>query len=125
MLEGICYHLRWMLECQQKKVRLPQTIRFVGGGALSGVTCQMLSDITGRTVETVENTKDVGAIGAAMLAAVGSGQIADLTQAGQLVRVSGCYTPDAANRAVYERNYAVFKRLYASNQKNFALLNRQ
>ena len=125
VLEGICYHLRWMLECQQKKVRLPQTIRFVGGGALSGVTCQMLSDITGRTVETVENTKDVGAIGAAMLAAVGSGQIADLTQAGQLVRVSGRYTPDAANRAVYERNYAVFKRLYASNQKNFALLNRQ
>ena len=125
VLEGICYHLRWMLECQQKKVRIPQTIRFVGGGALSAVTCQMLSDITGRTVETVENTKDVGAIGAAMLAAVGSGEIKDLTQAGQLVRVSGRYTPDETNRAVYERNYTVFKRLYASNQKNFALLNRQ
>ena len=67
VLEGICFHLRWMLECEDKKVKTSQTIRFVGGGALSPVTCQMLSDITGRTVETVENTKDVGSIGAAIL----------------------------------------------------------
>ena len=60
-----------------------------------------------------------------MFAAVGSGEIKNLTQAGQLVRVSGRYTPDETNCAVYERNYAVFKRLYAANQKNFALLNRQ
>ena len=74
VLEGICFHLRWMLEVQEKKTKTSDPIRFVGGGALSPVTCQMLADITGRTIETVENTKDVGAIGAAMLAAVGSGE---------------------------------------------------
>lgn len=123
VLEGICYHLRWMLECQDKKVKIASTLRFVGGGALSRVTCQILADVTGRTVETVSDTKDVGAVGAAMLVAVGSGQIADLTQAAGLIRPAARYTPDPANQALYDRNYKVFKNLYAANKKNFAALN--
>lgn len=122
VLEGICYHLRWMLACQDKKIRTSQTIRFVGGGALAPVTCQMLADITGRTIETVENTKDVGAIGAALLAAAGSGALPSLTAAGQLIRVKDRYVPDPVKKAVYDRNYKVFIRLYESNRKNFALL---
>ena len=123
VLEGICYHLRWMLECQDKKVKIASTLRFVGGGALSRVTCQILADVTGRTMETVADTKDVGAVGAAMLVAVGSGQIADLTQAAGLIRPAARYTPDPANQALYDRNYKVFKNLYAANKKNFAALN--
>ena len=124
VLEGICFHQRWMLECEERKTKTAPVIRFVGGGALSKVTCQMLADITGRTVETVENTKDVGANGAAMLAAVGSGLFPDLAQAAAHVKVNGRYTPDAALKPVYDRNYRVFRQLYASNKKNFALLNR-
>ena len=124
VLEGICFHQRWMLECEERKTKTAPVIRFVGGGALSKVTCQMLADITGRTVETVENTKDVGAIGAAMLAAVGSGLFPDLTQAASHVKVNGRYTPNTALKPVYDRNYRVFRQLYASNKKNFALLNR-
>ena len=123
VLEGICYHLRWMLECQDKKVKIASTLRFVGGGALSRVTCQILADVTGCTVETVADTKDVGAVGAAMLVAVGSGQIADLTQAAGLIRPAARYTPVPANQALYDRNYKVFKNLYAANKKNFAALN--
>ena len=123
VLEGICYHLRWMLECQDKKVKIASTLRFVGGGALSRVTCQILADVTGRTVETVADTKDVGAVGAAMLVAVCSGQIADLTQAAGLIRPAARYTPDPANQALYDRNYKVFKNLYAANKKNLAALN--
>ena len=95
-----------------------------GGGALSPVTCQMLADITGRTIETVENTKDVGAIGAAMLAAVGSGAFTSLSDAAKLVAVNGTYRPDPANKAVYDRNFRVFRKLYAANKENFAILNR-
>ena len=113
-----------MLECEERKTKTAPVIRFVGGGALSKVTCQMLADITGRTVETVENTKDVGAIGAAMLAAVGSGLFPDLAQAAAHVKVNGRYTPNTALKPVYDRNYRVFRQLYASNKKNFALLNK-
>lgn len=124
VLEGICFHLRWMLEVQEKRTKTSDPIRFVGGGALSLVTCQMLADITGRTIETVENTKDVGAIGAAMLAAVGSGAFASLSDAAKLVAVNGTYRPDPLTKAVYDRNFRVFRKLYAANKENFAILNR-
>lgn len=104
-------------------MKTASTLRFVGGGALSRVTCQILADVTGRTVETVADTKDVGAVGAAMLVAVGSGQIASLTQAAGLIRPLARYTPSPANKALYDRNYKVFKNLYAANKKNFAALN--
>jgi hypothetical protein len=123
VLEGICFHLRWMLECQDKKIQTSPVIRFVGGGALSPVTCQILADVTGRPVETVPNTKDVGAIGAAMLIAVGKGIFSDLGEAAALIRPERRFEPNGDNRAVYEKNYRVFRRLYESNKKNFALLN--
>ena len=117
--EGICYHLRWMLECQDKKIRTSDRIRFVGGGAISEFTCQMLSDITGRTVETVQDPQDVGAVGAAMLVAVGCGVIKNLDEAGRLVNVCKVFTPDDDKRPIYDRNYEVFKELYRANKKNF------
>lgn len=123
VLEGICYHLRWMLECQDKKIKTGKTLRFVGGGALSDVTCQILADVTGRRVETVEATKDVGAVGAAMIVAVGSGLLGSLSEAGRLIGVKRSFEPDAENKKVYDVNYGVFKNLYASNKKNFGALN--
>ncbi|MBO4915491.1 MAG: carbohydrate kinase, partial [Oscillospiraceae bacterium] len=123
VLEGVCFHLRWMLECQDKKIKTASVLRFVGGGALSAETCQILADVTGRAVETVPNTKDVGAIGAAMLVAVGSGKFRDLESAGSLIHPNRRYEPNGRNRAVYDRNYRVFRRLYNSNRKNFAALN--
>ena len=71
VLEGVCYHLRWMLECQDHKIKTSDTIRFVGGGALSAVTCQILADLTGRTIETVASPQNVGAVGAAAVTGVG------------------------------------------------------
>ena len=124
VLEGICFHLRWMLECQEKKLKTGRTLRFVGGGALSSVTCQMLADITGRRVETVENTKDVGAIGAALLVAAGSGVISSLSEVKRLVPVKASYLPNPDLKPIYDRNYAVFKELYNSNKRHFAKLNK-
>lgn len=125
VLEGICYHLRWMLETQDQKIKTAKTLRFVGGGALSSFTCQILADITGRTIETVEDTQDVGAVGAALLVAVGTGTFPSLARAKQIIRVEKRYVPNQVNRAVYEKNYAVFRRLHKCNEKNFALLNGQ
>lgn len=123
VLEGICFHLRWMLECSDKKVSSSDTIRFVGGGALSPVTCQILADITGRCIETVEHAQDVGAFGAAMIALVGLGEIPSLTDAGAYIRVKETYRPNPDHKEIYERNYAVFKKLHGANQKLFQMLN--
>jgi xylulokinase len=123
VLEGICYHLRWMLEAQEKKVKTSSTIRFVGGGALSTVTCQILSDITGRVIETVEASKDVGAVGAAMLAAVGSGKLLGMSAIKDFIPVKNRYEPDMEKKRIYDKNYQVYKRLYQTNKKSFAMMN--
>lgn len=124
VLEGICYHLRWILESQEKKTKTSEVIRFVGGGALAPLTCQLLSDILGRPVETVENPQNTGAVGAAILIGVGLGKLENIEVSKKIVRVSGKYLPDKNNKLLHDRNFKVFKTLFKSNQKNFDLLNR-
>lgn len=123
VLEGICFHKRWMLEAQDKKVKTSDTIRFVGGGALSALTCQILADVLQRKVETVPSPQNVGAVGAAALVAVGLGVINQLDDVKQLIPVKATYEPNPANKAVYDQNFTVFKQLYKVNKKNFAILN--
>ena len=123
VLEGICYHLRWLLEASERKVKTSDSIRFVGGGALSPVTCQMLADITGRNIETVNNAQEAGAIGTALVVAAGVKGVDVLELSRQLVKINHTYVPDPKNKEVYERNYKVFKNLYKSNASNFKELN--
>jgi xylulokinase len=123
VLEGVCYHLRWQLEAQDKKIQTSRVIRFVGGGALAPLTCQILSDVLGREIETVESPQNAGAVGAALLAGVGLGMISSLSDAKQFVLPSARFTPNMKNKAVHDRNFRVFKALYKRNRKNFASLN--
>ena len=123
VLEGICYHLRWMLEREDAKVTTSDPVRFVGGGSLSPVTCQMLADITGRTIETVDHAQEVGAIGTALAVAAGIKGTDVLQLSEQLVKVKQTYLPNAENKEVYERNYRTFRKLYRSNAAAFKEMN--
>ena len=123
VMEGICYHLRWLLECVMRKVKTSDTIRFVGGGSLSPVTCQALADITGRTIETIDSPQSAGAMGAAIVVAAGlkGKDVAELSQ--RLITANHAYAPNPENREAYERNYRVFKGLYKANAKSFREIN--
>ena len=123
VVEGVCYHMRWFLETVERKVKTGDPVRFVGGGALSPVTCQILADVTGKTVETVDNPQNVGAVGAAVLVAVGLGLINSVADAKKFIPVTATYKPDPANKAVYDKYFGVYKRLYKTNKSNFELLN--
>ena len=123
VLEGVCYHLRWMLECQDRKLKTSDPIRFVGGGALSPVTAQMMADVTGRRIETVASPQNVGSVGAAAVAAVGLGIVPDLDRVRDFIPVTHVYEPDAARHTEYEPYYQTFRRLYAANRKLFRELN--
>ncbi|NLL95733.1 MAG: carbohydrate kinase [Clostridiaceae bacterium] len=123
VLEGVCYHLRWMLEAQERKVRTSDPIRFVGGGALAPLTCQILSDILGREIETVDEPQNAGAVGAAFVAAAGLGIINKLSDAKRMVEVDQRYSPDLRNKMIYDRYFEVFKALYKNNRLNFRKLN--
>ena len=122
VLEGVCYHLRWMLESQDKMLKTSDSIRFVGGGARSAVICQMLSDITGRRIETVDSPQNVGSVGAAAVMAVGMGIIPSLESVESFIPVTKVYEPNPDHKAVYDRCYGAFRKLYPSNRNIYRTL---
>jgi len=122
VIEGVCMHLRWQLESIEKDTGKSYAVRFVGGGALSSLTCRTLADVTGCRVETVENPQNAGAVGAAAVMALGLGIIDDIEDVKDLIRVKGVYEPDMGNKAVYDQLFPVFRDLYYNNKKAFKAL---
>ena len=84
----------------------------------------MLADITGRTIETVDNSQEVGAIGTALVVAAGIRGVDVLELSRQLVKANHAYIPNPENKDIYERNYRVFKKIYKANAKFFKEINR-
>jgi len=122
VLEGIYYHLRWMLECQNKKLEIADTIRFVGGGALSPISCQILCDVLGKKLEVVDHPQNVGAMGAAAVMAIGLGVINSFDQVREYIPVKATFAPDMKKHALYEPYYQIFKRLHNANKKEYKII---
>ena len=78
-----------------------------------------------RYIITIDNAQDAGAIGAAMLVALGEGYIDSLSKANEFVPVKNIYEPNIENKKIYDKQFGVFKQLYKSNAKNFKTLNGQ
>lgn len=123
VVEGLAYNKRWLLEAQERRTTTSSTLRFAGGGALSDETCRILADVTGRAVEAVGDPQNVGAAGAALVAACSLGFYVDLDSASEAVAVRERFEPRHDIRPVHDRNYRVFRRLYGANRALFRELN--
>jgi L-xylulokinase len=89
----------------------PQTIRLAGGASKSPVWAQIFADICQRKVEVVR-AAEVGALGAAICAAVACGAYTDLAEAAaQMTGVARSHSPDAALGPFYEKRFHSFCRL--------------
>lgn len=121
ILEGAAYALRSIVESMHKAGCDIAEIRAVGGGARSRLARQIRADVTGIPVVTV-STVETAALGAALLAAVGSGLGSRLQEvARRTVRVVERVEPDPRNRAVYDHAYHSFLRIYESLRECFEL----
>ncbi|MDD7385151.1 MAG: FGGY-family carbohydrate kinase [Actinomycetaceae bacterium] len=124
VIEGVSYHFRWLLDAQDKKVTTSSTVRLVGSAALSPQISQILADVLGRTIQTVEEPEHAASVGAAIVALVGAGVESNIASAAKkYVKVRDVYTPNPANRDVYDAHYEVFRTLYENNKKAFMTLN--
>lgn len=126
VVEGICFHMRWLLERQELKVtkyKKSTAVRFCGGGALGETTCQILADVLQRDVVVVDSPQNIGAVGAAACIAVGMGVVPTIEDVKKLIPVKTTYHPNPENKAVYDKNFKVFQNLYKCNKENFAILN--
>lgn len=113
VLEGITFGLRDSMELVKASGIAITELRVNGGGARSRFWRQMIADIFGLPVVTVNST-DGPAYGAAVMAASGvlGKDIPSLCE--EWIRVVDRVEPDAASERRYEAYYTLYRSLYAT-----------
>jgi xylulokinase len=112
VLEGVAFGLKDGFELMAH-AGLPAKfeVRVSGGGAKSPLWRQILADVLGATLVSV-NTTEGAAYGAALLAAVGAGMFPDVrTACAATITTSDAVSPSAEHGA-YAEPYRVYKALY-------------
>ncbi|MCA9999391.1 MAG: Hsp70 family protein, partial [Anaerolineales bacterium] len=122
VLEGVAFGLRDSFELMKAAGLADVTqVRVSGGGTRSPLWRQILADVLGAELVTV-NTTEGAAYGAAILAAVGVGAFESVPDAcAQLVRVTG-RTRVSEETAVYNHHYQLYRQLYPALQPLFQQL---
>ena len=122
--EGVALNLRWILDAMGQYYGLrPDPLRVIGGGARSRPWLQILADVTGRRLEVVPQPHIAGAVGAAMLAAVGLGRYPSVEAVKPAIAVGQVVAPGAERGAVYADWYAAFRQAYPALRPLYHRLN--
>ncbi len=86
--------------------------RAVGGGSKSDVWIQTCADMMGRPFSRPVIT-EAGALGAAIMAGVGSGLFASYSEGvDAMVKLEQCFDPDPAQHQRYDERYALYQPLW-------------
>jgi xylulokinase len=124
VLEGVALNNRWALGYVDKFIgRRMERINIIGGGAKSALWCQIFADVFNRPIRQVQDPIQANARGAAFIAAVALGEIG-FADVPDLVPIAATYTPNPANRKIYDRLFQEFVALYRANRKIYRRLNR-
>ncbi|MGC9396281.1 MAG: xylulokinase [Anaerolineae bacterium] len=133
VLEGVAFGLRDSMELVKgataPSLNPPQRggergggikqIRVSGGGAKSALWRQILADVIGSELVTV-NTTEGGAFGAALLAAVGASEWTTVPEACRAtIKVVSATSPQPAQVKVYDDLYPLYRGLYPALKPTF------
>ncbi len=120
LLEGCTFALRDIVDRLDAMGLAGDEIRVVGGGARSPFWLQMKADVTGRTMRVLA-TDESTAMGAAMLASIGAGFVADLDQAVErcVALDERTYEPDPVTSRAYDDAYGRYRRLFDAVEPTF------
>jgi xylulokinase len=114
LLEGCAFAMRDVTDRLAQMGLETESLLLLGGGARSRIWGQIRADLTGLPVQLPQEIES-SPIGAAMLAAVAAGRIADLRQAAALVRgTRQTLQPIPDHKAVYDGAYERYRRLFAA-----------
>ncbi len=112
VMEGVAYHLRWIIEALGANQLPVGAMNAIGGGSTSPVWTQIISDVTGRELRVVKNALEAGATGAALAVAVGLGVYPGVESLDDLVEFSHVVRPDERNQVRYDQLYQVYRQAY-------------
>ncbi len=122
--EGVAYSARWVLsQAEPFMKRRIEAINMVGGGAQSDIWCQIHADVLDRPIRKMKDPVQANVRGAALLASAALGYIR-YDDIPECVPVDRTFTPNRANREVYDELFKEFQEIYKRNRKAYARLNR-
>ena len=119
VLEGVAFAIRDSFEVAKSLgINVTET-KICGGGAKSPLWRKMIANILNIKV-SVPVTEEGPALGAAMLAAVGTGAYKNVEEAAShIVKIKETIEPDKEIAARYEKKYQQFKKIYPALKSVF------
>jgi xylulokinase len=124
VLEGVGYSLKDCLELNKKIGLEIREIRISGGGARSNLWIQILADIFDVELVTLNSTEGAP-YGAALLAAVGTGNFKSVQEAcDNSIFKKDLTSPVKDNVLLYKEYYEIYKNLYPSLKQSFNKISR-
>ena len=111
VLEGISFGFRHHLDVFRERGHEPRRVRVTNGGARSELWKQVTADVLGLPLEVPRESAG-SALGAAFLAAKGTGMYDAWSDIERFVDIGRVVEPDPAARAAADESYAVYRELY-------------
>lgn len=119
VLEGVAFGLCDSVELLRSAGWNGTSLRALGGGARSPLWKEIIASATGLVLEEI-NIDEGPALGAAILAGVGSGAYASVLQASDsIIKVERAVEPNKEWMKVYVELYQVYKDLYPALKNSF------
>jgi len=112
VMEGVAFGLRAALDKLKEKAPVKAPLTLVGGGAKAALWRQIYADVYGLEVTLSPIGQNCAALGAAVVAGVGTGVWSDFAVIDRLTDRGGERTlPRPAESAAYDRAYAKYRQL--------------
>ena len=112
IMESLAFILRRNLSALADMGITVKEVRSLGGGSKSAVWNQIKADVNDISLVTVKS-KEAACLGAAILAGTATGVFSCVEDAVEnMIRVKDRYTADPEKKAVYDRNYEMYCKLF-------------
>lgn len=112
VLEGITFDLCIMYRKLAQLVTLQDPILIVGGGSKSLAWRQMFADVFNKPFAGASSGQDAASLGAAAIAAVGSGLWKDFDRIESLIEVGSVEMPDERHAAQYDQILRIYEQTW-------------
>ncbi|MBN9019453.1 MAG: FGGY-family carbohydrate kinase [Rhizobiales bacterium] len=120
LLEAIAYGFRHHLDVLLDMGHTPERLFASDGGTRSRVWMQIVADVVGMPLQLLDNPHG-SSVGAAWVAAIGSGLSDDWSGVSALARLGDLVIPNEANRQVYDTGYRRYRASYEALKPIFAM----
>ncbi|GAB7388969.1 xylulokinase [Bacillaceae bacterium] len=112
VLEGIAYHIRESMDVFQEMNVEIHRVTVGGGGSKNKRWCQIIANVLGKKLDVLAN-RDASALGAAVLAAVGTSEFPSLDAAvDEVIKIKERIDVDGEKHERYQRLYENYRSVY-------------